>query len=172
MRNPAWHGRPAVLVAMAMIVFSAPQDSPGQNSANDDAETTEEALLPRARRRYRPWEVVALSIFGSGKEQPFTPLLLRNLFSDGWDEPWIAPPEDSNMPRRQGCPLIGSFQYYLSANLRNNLSSAPGHTFFSLTPGFRTHLGGEYFLAGGYEIPLVGPDPFGNRLTFFFVKGF
>lgn len=26
--------------------------------------------------------------------------------------------------------------------------------------------------AFGYEIPLTGPLPFNNRLTFFFVKGF
>jgi hypothetical protein len=45
-------------------------------------------------------------------------------------------------------------------------------TFFSLTPGFRTHLGGEYYLAGGYEIPLTHPQPFGSRFTVFLVRGF
>jgi len=330
-RNPARHGRSAVVVAVAMLVFAAAQDSFGQSGVMDDAGPSDEVLVPRARRRYGPLEVVAESIFGSGTDEPFTPLLLRNFFTDGWDDPWIAPPEDADMPRRQGWVnsadglffrnlvlvytnteglpsgqdanlglfqfqsplsrrlwisldepfvttassiggvggatafgdfnittrvmlhesrrtsviaglrtrmptgtlstfnglerlfpdvqfwhhfagrwsmrgsmgldvplnnfnvlptnlqsilaigetitehdrfLIGDFQYYVSANMHNNLSSAPGHTFFSLTPGFRTHLGGEYFLAGGYEIPLVGPDPFGNRLTFFFVKGF
>lgn len=69
-------------------------------------------------------------------------------------------------------PIFGDFQYYLVANLRNNLSAASVPTFFSLTPGFRTHLGGEYFLAGGYEIVLTHPRPYGDRLIFFFVKGF
>jgi hypothetical protein len=297
----------------------------------DDAEISDEVAPASARRLYRPLEVVALSIFANGEEESWTPLYLSDFFTDGWDEPWLAPPADSNMPVRQGWVnsadglffrnlvwlyqnteglpggrdanfglfqfqtplsrrlwisldvpfiatlnddhgpykaasfgdfnitprvmlhetrklsiiaglgvrtptgslssltglarlnpnvqfwadighrfsmrggigvdvplnqfdllptnlatniavgqtitghdrlLIGDFQYYLSANLRNNLSSAPGHTFFSLTPGFRTHLGGEYYLAGGYEIPLTGPRPFSNRLTFFFVKGF
>jgi len=70
---------------------------------------------------------------------------------------------------------LGDFTYYLSANLRDNLSGSPGntfaHTFFSLTPGFCTHLGRDYYLAG-YETPLTGPRSFGNRLTFFIAKGF
>ena len=330
MRYVARQGCPAACVAVMIILFAVTPVAFGQGGESDDAQISEE-VRPRAPRRYSPLEVITLSIFGSGKEEPFTPLLLRNFFTDGWDEPWIAPPEDSDMPRRQGwvnsadglffrnlvltyqnseglptgqdanlgmfqfqsplsrrlwisldAPfvtnassagsfaggtafgdlnvttrvmlhesrrtsviagvgvrtptgvlstfnglerldpnvqfwrhlagrwsmrgsigvdvplnnfdvlptnlatilaigqtitqhdrlLIGDFQYYVSANMRNNLSAAPGHTFFSLTPGFRTHLGGEYFLAGGYEIPLTGPRPFGNRLTFFFVKGF
>lgn len=331
MRYPAWHGRPAAFVAMTILVFAAPRYARGQSSVMDDAEISDEVAPASARRLYRPLEVVALSIFANGVEECWTPLYLSDFFTDGWDEPWLAPPADSNMPVRQGWVnsadglffrnlvwlyqnteglpagrdanfglfqfqtplsrrlwisldvpfiatlnddhgpykaasfgdfnitprvmlhetrklsiiaglgvrtptgslstltglarlnpnvqfwadighrfsmrggigvdlplnqfdllptnlatniavgqtitghdrlLIGDFQYYLSANLRNNLSSAQGHTFFSLTPGFRTHLGGEYYLAGGYEIPLTGPRPFSNRLTFFFVKGF
>lgn len=331
MRYPAWQGRPAAFVVMTILVFTATQDAIGQSSVVDDAEISDEVAAPRARRLYRPLEVVALSIFANGEEESWTPLYLSDFFTDGWNDPWLAPPADSNMPVRQGWVnsadglffrnlvwlyqnteglpggrdanfglfqfqtplsrrlwisldvpfiaalnddhgpykaasfgdfnvtprvmlretrklsiiaglgvrtptgslstltglarlnpnvqfwadighrfsmrggigvdvplnqfdllptnlatniavgqtitghdrlLIGDFQYYLSANLRNNLSSAPGHTFFSLTPGFRTHLGGEYYLAGGYEIPLTGPRPFSNRLTFFFVKGF
>jgi hypothetical protein len=68
--------------------------------------------------------------------------------------------------------LFGDFQYYLSANMRNNLSSVTGHTFISLTPGFRMHVGREFYLAGGYEVPVTGPHPFDSRLTLFVAKGF
>lgn len=331
MHNAAWHGCRAAFVAAAVLGFVAAQDALGQEAVMDDAQNSADVERVPPRRRYRPLEVMALSIFADGEEEDWTPLRLSTFFTDGWDEPWLAPPADSNMPVRQGWVnsadglffrnlvgvyqnaeglpggrdanfglfqfqsplsrrlwisldvpfisalnddhgparaatfgdfnvtprvmlhetrklsiiaglgvrsptgslstltglarlnpnvqfwadighrfsmrggigvdvplnhfdllptnlatniaigqtitghdrlLIGDFQYYLSANVRNNLSSAPGHAFFSLTPGFRTHLGGEYYLAGGYEIPLTGPQPFSNRLTFFFVKGF
>ena len=341
MRNPSRHARPATFVALAVLVLATASDAFGQSRVADEGQAAAVARRPRGRpprtpsprtrRSYRPGEVVALSIFANGEEEDWTPLRLSTLFTDGWDEPWLAPPADSDMPVRQGWVnsadglffrnlvgvyqnteglparqdanlglfqfqsplsrrlwisinvpfvttlsddggpykaaafgdfsltprvmlketrrfsliaglgvqtptgslstggglarlnpnvqfwtdigrrfsarggigvdvplnqfevlptnlatniavgqtvtghdvlLIGDFQYYLSANLRNNLGSGPGHAFFSLTPGFRTHLGGEYFLAGGYEIPLTGPQPYGNRLTFFFVKGF
>ena len=334
MRYVIWHGCAAVLAVATAVLALAPV-ALGQEDESDDAPMFAVPMSAEARSRPRrengPLQVILLSIFGSGKEEPFTPLLLRDVFTDGWDEPWIAPPEDADMPRRQGWVksadglffrnlvltyqnteglptgqdanlglfqfqsplsrrlwisldvpfvttassvdgvagatafgdfnvttrvmlhesrrtsviaglgvrtptgtlstfsglarldpdvqfwrhlagrwsmrgsigvdvplnnfdvlptnlqsilaigetitghdrlLIGDFQYYVSANMHNNLSSAPGHTFFSLTPGFRTHLGGEYFLAGGYEIPLVGPLPYTGRLTFFLVKGF
>lgn len=331
MRYVVRRASPVPFTVLAALVFAGATDLFGQSRAGDSAETSAVARRPRARRSYRPGEVVALSIFANGEEEDWTPLRLATLFTEGWDEPWLAPPADSNMPVRQGWVnsadglffrnlvwlyqnteglpggrdanfglfqfqsplsrrlwisldvpfisavnddhgpnkaatfgdfnvtprvmlketrklsliaglgvrsptgslttfsglarlnpnvqfwadigrrfsarggigvdvplnqfdllptnlatniaigqtitghdvlLIGDFQYYLSANMRNNLSAAPGHTFFSLTPGFRTHLGGEYYLAGGLEIPLTGPRPFGDRLTFFFVKGF
>jgi hypothetical protein len=322
-RYLAWHGCPATFFAGAILLFATTQDALGQTSVSDDAASSDE--VPRARRRYGPCEVVKESIFGSGTDEPFTPLLLRTLFTDGWDDPWIAPPADSNIPVRQGwvnsadglffrnlvyvyqntqslpgdrntnfglfqfqsplsrrlwisidvpfvnslsssaagfgdlnltprvmlhesrrlsvitglgirtptgqlstlnglarlnpnvqfwadlgrrismragtgvdiplnnfdllptniltqialgqtvtghdVPILGDFQYYLSANLRN-FTSTPTPTFFSLTPGFRTHLGGDYYLAGGIEFPLAQPHPYGDRLTFFVAKGF
>ena len=328
MRYLARHGCPALFVAVALLIGAAPQDAFGQDDDSQAAGTPSPIQAAGTRRRYRPLEVVAESIFGDGKDEPFTPLLLRDLFTDGWDDPWIAPPEDSDMPRRQGwvnapdglffrnlvwtyqntgdipgdrnanlglfqfqsplsrrlwitldipyittlsgtpnaasfgdfnvgtrvmlretrrfsfiaglaartptgqlstgtglarlnpnlqfwadlgcrwsmrggigpdiplnnfdllptnlltniaigqtvtghdVKIFGDFQYYLVANLRNNLSAASVPTFFSLTPGFRTHLGGDYFLAGGVEFPLTQPHPYGDRLIFFFVKGF
>jgi hypothetical protein len=41
----------------------------------------------------------------------------------------------------------------------------------SITPGFRTHLGKNWWLLGGLEIPLTGPKPFNDRFTFVLVKG-
>jgi hypothetical protein len=331
MRDLAWHGCPAVL-AVAMVLLALAPVALSQEGESDEAPTfalpMSAGARPHARPEYGPLQVILLSILGSGKEEPFTPLLLRNFFTDGWDDPWIAPPEDADMPRRQGwvnapdglffrnlvwtyqntgdipgdrnanlglfqfqsplsrrlwitldipyvtslsgpgggtsfgdfnvgtrvmlretrrlsiiaglaartptgqlstgtglarldpnlqfwahlfgrwsmrggigpdiplysfdvlptnlltniaigqtitghdVPIFGDFQYYVTANLRNNLSAASVPTFFSLTPGFRTHLGGEYFLAGGIEFPLTQPHPYGDRLTFFLVKGF
>lgn len=308
-------------VLILLLVASTEQYSHAQTNVGD----SDDIRPSEARRRYGPLEVVAESIFGSGTDEPFTPLLLRDLLTDGWDDPWIAPPADSNMPVRQGwvnsadglffrnlvwvyqntqsypgdrnsnfglfqfqsplsrrlwisidvpfvnslsssatgfgdlnltprvmlhesrrlsvitglgirtptgqlstltglarldpnvqfwadlgrrvsmragtgldiplnnfdllptniltqialgqtitghdVPIIGDFQYYLSANLRN-FTSTSTPTFFSLTPGFRTHLGGEYYLAGGIEFPLAQPHPYGDRLTFFIARGF
>ncbi|HUY33242.1 MAG TPA: hypothetical protein VMV69_10715 [Pirellulales bacterium] len=70
---------------------------------------------------------------------------------------------------------LGDFQYYLAATVRDNLEGSPGSlpgTYASLTPGFRTHLGREYYLAGGYELPVTGSQVLSQRLTIFFVKGF
>ncbi|HVX11368.1 MAG TPA: hypothetical protein VHC22_09325 [Pirellulales bacterium] len=328
MRHLAWHGCRAVFVLLVMLVVTTARESLGQSDVNDDTEKSENVDSSRAPRHYRPCEVVKESIFGAGDDEPFTPLLLRTLFTDGWDDPWIAPPSDSDMPVRQGwvnapdglffrnlvwtyqntadipgdrsanlglfqfqsplsrrlwmtldvpyvttlsapnaasfgdlnlgtrvmlretrrlsiiaglgtrmptgqlstgtglmrlnpnlqfwahlsgrwsmrggagvdvplnnfdllptnfltnvaigetitghdVPIFGDFQYYMTATLRNNLSSNVSvPTFFSLTPGFRTHLGGEYYLAGGIEFPLTQPHPYGDRLTFFLVKGF
>lgn len=324
MRYSARHGRLALFVVLVTVV-AAGQERLGQTEVPDDAETSEEAQPSGTRRR--PCEVVRESIFGSGTDEPFTPLLLGTLFTDGWDDPWIAPPSDSDMPVRQGwvnapdglffrnlvwtyqntanipgdrtanlglfqfqsplsrrlwmtldipyvttlsapnaasfgdlnlgtrvmlretrrvsiiaglgtrmptgqlstgtglarlnpnlqfwahlagrwsmrggagvdiplnnfdvlptnfvtniavgetitghdVPIFGDFQYYVTATLRNNLSSVSVPTYFSLTPGFRTHLGGEYYLASGIEVPLTQPHPFGERFTVFLVKGF
>jgi hypothetical protein len=328
-RYHAWHGRLATLAAAAILVFAATRDACGQEDPQEGPGRTESARATSTRRQYTPCEVVKESIFGAGDDEPFTPLLLRTLFTDGWDDPWIAPPSDSDMPVRQGwvnapdglffrnlvwtyqntanipgdrnanlglfqfqsplsrrlwmtldvpyvtslsgpsggasfgdlnlgtrvmlretrrlsiiaglgtrmptgqlstgtgfmrlnpnlqfwahlsgrwsmrggagvdvplnnfdvlptnfvtnlaigetitghdTPIFGDFQYYMTATLRNNLSSSVSlPTYFSLTPGFRTHLGGEYYLASGIEVPLTQPHPFGERFTVFLVKGF
>ncbi|HEV3339525.1 MAG TPA: transporter, partial [Pirellulales bacterium] len=101
MRYPARHGCPAVFVALVML-FVTVQDALGQANVSNDVETSDEIQLGGARRRYGPLQVIAESIFGSGTDEPFTPLLLRTLFTDGWNDPWIAPPADSNIPVRQG----------------------------------------------------------------------
>ena len=68
-------------------------------------------------------------------------------------------------------PLLGDFTYYISSNVRQNIGSNKT-TFLSLTPGFRTHLGHNFWLLGGVEVPLTGPKPFDERFTFLLVKGF
>lgn len=325
----AWHGRLASVAVAAILIFAATQDAFGQEDPLEGSGRPPAAQTAGTRPQYGPLGVMRESIFGSGTDEPFTPLLLRTLFTDGWDDPWVAPPSDSDMPVRQGwvnapdglffrnlvwtyqntadipgdrnanlglcqfqsplsrrlwmtldvpyvtslsgsqggasfgdlnlgtrvmlretrrlsiiaglgmrmptgqfstgtglarldpnlqfwahltgrwsmrggigpdiplnhfdllptnlltniavgetvtghdVPIFGDFQYYMTATLRNNLSSNVSlPTYFSLTPGFRTHLGGEYYLAGGIEFPLTQPHPFGERFTVFLVKGF
>jgi hypothetical protein len=67
--------------------------------------------------------------------------------------------------------LFGDFTPFLSANFRQPLGGGDERSFFSLTPGYRTHLAREWFFSAGYEIPLVGPKPYDERLTFWLVKG-
>jgi hypothetical protein len=67
-------------------------------------------------------------------------------------------------------PLFGDFTYYATMNVRE--FNGTGGSFLSVTPGFRTHLGRDFWLLGGVEVPLTGPHPFEERLTFLLVKGY
>jgi Putative MetA-pathway of phenol degradation len=56
---------------------------------------------------------------------------------------------------------LGDFVAYLSANLRQPIDDrGPDHTVFTLTPGFRTHLGANWYLLGGVEVPVAHPKAF------------
>jgi hypothetical protein len=66
---------------------------------------------------------------------------------------------------------LGDFTYYLSMNVVDETGS-DGHTFVSMTPGMRTHLGDNVFFLAGYEVPVAGPTPFDQRLLFLIVRGF
>jgi hypothetical protein len=67
-------------------------------------------------------------------------------------------------------PFFGNFTYYLTANASEFLGTRDATA--SLTPGFRMHLGRDYWLIGGVEVPVVGPRTFAEQLTFLLVKGF
>ncbi len=71
--------------------------------------------------------------------------------------------------RPEAAPL-GQFTYYLSANL---VEPDSGATFFSLTPGVRTRVGGNLFFLAGVEIPVVNTrDSFDQRVIGQIVYGF
>ena len=40
----------------------------------------------------------------------------------------------------------------------------PKDTFLSFTPGFRTHLGANWSLPGGIEVPVINPKPFNFQI--------
>ena len=65
---------------------------------------------------------------------------------------------------------IGDFTYYLLANYH---SPSSGTAFFSLTPGIRTHLGGNLFFLTGVEVPLANrSSSFSTKIFAQFVQGF
>ena len=67
-------------------------------------------------------------------------------------------------------PLLGDFTLYLSTNVFDNVSTA--RTTVTLTPGFRTHLGRDYYALGGIEVPVTGRRPYEEGVTFWLMKTF
>lgn len=66
---------------------------------------------------------------------------------------------------------FGDFTYYVAGNWRE--FSGGGGTFLSVTPGVRTHLGGNLFALAGIEIPVTNSSSsFRERFTFQLVQGF
>ena len=55
---------------------------------------------------------------------------------------------------------FGDLVFYLSANLLQTIDG-PSTNTVSLTPGFRTHLGGNWYFLGGVEVPVTNAKPFG-----------
>jgi hypothetical protein len=68
-------------------------------------------------------------------------------------------------------PLLGDFTYYLAGTFQQSLGN-DGGSYFSLTPGIRTHLGNNWFLLAGVEVPLNGPRAFDQRFIGVLVKGY
>ena len=65
---------------------------------------------------------------------------------------------------------FGDFTWYVAGNLR---APTDGDTFVSITPGLRTHVGGNLFLLTGVELPLTRRrDSFSQRWVVQLVKGF
>jgi hypothetical protein len=55
---------------------------------------------------------------------------------------------------------FGDLVFYVAANLGQPIDSGPKDTNFSLTPGFRTHLGANWYWLTGVEVPVAHPKPF------------
>ena len=56
---------------------------------------------------------------------------------------------------------LGDLVFYLSANLNQPIDDrGPKDTVLTLTPGFRTHLGANWYLLGGIEVPVTTPKAF------------
>ena len=67
----------------------------------------------------------------------------------------------------------GDFATYLSVNGFTTLDAlGPAYTFLSVTPGLRIHLGKNYYVLGGIEVPLTGPknQNFAWAPNFWFTK--
>lgn len=59
----------------------------------------------------------------------------------------------------------------LATNLHTRLSGG-STTSFSVTPGMRTGVGGDWYLLAGLEVPLVGPLPFTNQVIVQAIRNF
>jgi hypothetical protein len=67
--------------------------------------------------------------------------------------------------------FFGDFTYYVCANVSEDLNTN-NNAFMSLTPGIRTHLGRDWFLLFGVDIPVTPNAGFRERFNFVLVKGF
>jgi Putative MetA-pathway of phenol degradation len=71
-----------------------------------------------------------------------------------------------------GQSVNGCFSYYVALNVRQELGTADEHTFLSITPGIRTHLGHHWYFLAAYEVPLVGPRFFDQRVLAGLIREF
>ena len=67
--------------------------------------------------------------------------------------------------------IFGEFTTYLTANVSNQVAPR-SLTTVTLGPGFRTHLGHDYYLLGAATVPVVAPRPYDESMTFWFMKLF
>ena len=64
---------------------------------------------------------------------------------------------------------FGDFTYYI---VLNTVESPNTNTFISLTPGIRTHLGRDWFLLLGLDVPVSHNAGYSERFNLQLVKGF
>jgi hypothetical protein len=61
---------------------------------------------------------------------------------------------------------FGDMVWYVSTNVSQPIDNRAKNsgTFVSLTPGFRTHVGQNWYLLGAVEVPVTNPQPFGYQV--------
>jgi hypothetical protein len=68
---------------------------------------------------------------------------------------------------------IGDLVGYLSVNVGQTIDDrGPSRNTTSLTPGFRTHLGRNWYLLGAVEVPVTNPEPFDYQVLAGLMKVF
>ena len=57
---------------------------------------------------------------------------------------------------------VGDLVGYVSTTIRQPIDNrgTSNNTFLSLTPGFRTHVGNNWYLLGAVEVPVTSPTPY------------
>jgi hypothetical protein len=57
---------------------------------------------------------------------------------------------------------VGDMVWYVSTTVRQPIDNrgTSNNTFLTLTPGFRTHVGDNWFLLGAVEVPVTSPTPY------------
>jgi hypothetical protein len=68
---------------------------------------------------------------------------------------------------------LGDLVFYLSANLAQSMDNrGPATTVVTLTPGLRTHLGANFYLLAGVEVPVTNVKPFDFQVLWGLMKVF
>src|SRR5262245_12893476 len=69
---------------------------------------------------------------------------------------------------------FGDLVFYVSPNLFQFIDDRGPHhtTTLTITPGFRTHLGMNWYLLGGVEVPVTDPEPFNYQILSGLMKVF
>ncbi len=67
---------------------------------------------------------------------------------------------------------FGDMVWYLATNLTQAIDNrgASSTTTVSLAPGFRTHVGDDWYLLGSVNVPVTQPDPFDYQVLFAIMK--
>lgn len=65
--------------------------------------------------------------------------------------------------------FLGGSTLTLALNTVSRLSG-PTQSNVTLTPGFRTELGGHWYILGGLDLPLAAPRPYREQLIFWLMK--
>jgi hypothetical protein len=70
-----------------------------------------------------------------------------------------------------GATSFGDLVFYLSANLAQTIDG-PSKNTVTLTPGVRTHLGQNWYLLGGVEVPVTSTKAFDYQVLGALMKVF
>jgi hypothetical protein len=127
------------------VTFRVPTGS--QNNGNDFA-----AVTPTWEFWWNPWSMLVLR-GGAGFALPYTE-------GDRTRQEFIANLAAGYYFTPHNLTPFGDLVFYVSGNLRQPIDSGPKDTVFTLTPGFRTHLGANWYLLGGVEVPVTSPKAF------------
>jgi hypothetical protein len=111
------------------------------------------SVTPTYEFWWNPWSKLVLR-GGAGFLLPYTDSdRTRNLFIGNLAAGYYFTPHNFT-------PL-GDLVFYLSANLARPIDDrGSSDTLLTLTPGFRTHLGANWYLLGAIEVPVTNPKPF------------
>jgi hypothetical protein len=92
----------ATLLAGAVAAFVGVPcyASSAELPAADEALAQAESASEPARPRYSLWGVASESLLGEHRER-WRPLSVGTFFSEGWDQPWVAPPRGGGGAPRQ-----------------------------------------------------------------------
>jgi hypothetical protein len=121
------------------------------------------AATPTWEFWWDPWDKLVLR-GGLGFALPYTASdRTRNLFITNLAAGYYFTPHNFT-------PL-GDLVTYLSMNLAEPIDDrGPHNTLVTLTPGIRTHLGLNWYLLAGVEVPVTSPKPFDWQALFGLMK--